>query len=303
MICGSCRRRCDPTRSFCANCGSAVFIDERDERSFFATHAVTASSPSSTSGPSAADLLRSIQRNAQSAQPSTIARKVQARAQARARAAVPAFSLGPLIRLGIFVFVIWNVGSWLLRIPEVILLKDRAQAGHFSDEDLQAAKKAIVERLQTFLRNAQDPNPPRAVESAEKPADTPARVAEKPALAPVSPARQPEAVASPPDTDSLPPGVSLPGDGVSMPRVLHKVNPEYTAEALRAKIEGTVLLQAVVRTHGVPSDISVLRSLDRKFGLDQQAAAALKQWRFAPGQRAGQPVPVLVQVEMNFSLK
>jgi TonB family protein len=88
-----------------------------------------------------------------------------------------------------------------------------------------------------------------------------------------------------------------------MPRVLHKVNPEYTPEALRAKLEGTVLLQAVVRTHGVPSDISVLRSLDRRFGLDQQAVAALRQWRFAPGQRAGQPVPVLVQVEMNFSLK
>jgi TonB family protein len=84
---------------------------------------------------------------------------------------------------------------------------------------------------------------------------------------------------------------------------VHQVNPEYTPEALRAKLEGTVLLQAVVRTHGVPSDISVLRSLDRRFGLDQQAVAALKQWRFAPGQREGRPVPVLVQVEMSFSLK
>jgi TonB family protein len=88
-----------------------------------------------------------------------------------------------------------------------------------------------------------------------------------------------------------------------MPRVVRKVNPEYTPEALRAKLEGTVLLQAVVRTHGVASDISVLRSLDRRFGLDQQAIAALKQWRFAPGQRDGRPVPVMVQVEMNFSLK
>jgi TonB family protein len=296
MICGSCRRRCDPKRSFCTHCGSAVFIEARDERAFFAQPAPAVAS---SSGPSPSELLRSIQRSAPSLrQPATVARRAQARAQERARAAVPAFALGPLIRFGIFVFIVWYAGSWLLRIPEVILLKDRAQSGHFSDEDLQGAKNAIVERLQTFLRNAQDPNPPRAVESAEKNAAATARPD-----APVPSAQRPAAVASPPEPDSLPPGVSLPGDGVSMPRVLHKVNPEYTPEALRAKLEGTVLLQAVVRTHGVPSDISVLRSLDRRLGLDQQAVAALRQWRFAPGQRAGQPVPVLVQVEMNFSLK
>jgi TonB family protein len=301
MICGSCRRRCDPKRSFCTHCGSAVFIEARDERAFFAQPAPAVAS---SSGPSPSELLRSIQRSAPSLrQPATVARRAQARAQERARAAVPAFALGPLIRFGIFVFIVWYAGSWLLRIPEVILLKDRAQAGHFSDEDLQAAKNAIAERLQSFLRNAQDPNPPRAVESAEKGRVAAARPAEKPADAPVPLAQRPAAVASPPQTDSVPPGVSLPGDGVSMPRVLHKVNPEYTPAALRAKLEGTVLLQAVVRTHGVPSDISVLRSLDRRFGLDQQAVDALRQWRFAPGQRAGQPVPVLVQVEMNFSLK
>jgi len=200
------------------------------------------------------------------------------------------------------VFVLWYAGSWLLRIPEVILLKERAQAGHFSDEDLQAAKDAIGARIQTFLRNAQDPNPPRAVESAEKSPAVPARPAQSPADVPVRSAPS-AAVASAPETDSVPPGVSLPGDGVSMPRVVHQVNPEYTPEALRAKLEGTVLLQAVVRTHGVPTDISVVRSLDRRFGLDRQAIAALREWRFAPGLRAGQPVPVLVQVEMNFSLK
>jgi TonB family protein len=216
---------------------------------------------------------------------------------------VPAFTLGPLIRFGIFVLVLWYAGSWLLRIPEVILLKERAQAGHFSDEDLQAAKDAIGARIQTFLRNAQDPNPPRAVESAEKSPALPAGPAESPADAPARSVQRPGAVESPADTDSLPPGVSRPGDGVSMPRVVHQVNPEYTPEALRAKIEGTVLLQAVVRTHGVPTDISVLRSLDRRLGLDKQAVAALREWRFAPGLRAGQPVPVLVQVEMSFSLK
>ena len=298
MICGSCRRRTDPNRSFCTNCGSSVFVDEGHEAGFSASPVSRSSSVSAT--PRA---LRDLQRSATSLDRTAVATVAKSlRAARSAKAAVPAFTLGPLIRFGIFVVVLWYAGSWLLRIPEVLLLKERARAGHFSDEDLQVAKNAVVDRLQTFLRNAQDPNPPRAVESAEKSPAVPARPAESPADAPARSAH-PAAVASAPETDSLPPGVSLPGDGVSMPRVVHQVNPEYTPEALRAKLEGTVLLQAVVRTHGVPSDISVLRSLDRRFGLDQQAVAALKQWRFAPGQREGRPVPVLVQVEMNFSLK
>jgi hypothetical protein len=64
-----------------------------------------------------------------------------------------------------------------------------------------------------------------------------------------------------------------------------------------------VLLQAVVRTHGVPSDISVLRSLDRRFGLDQQAVGRTQAVAVCAGTAAGQLVPVLVQVEMSFSLK
>jgi TonB family protein len=299
MICGSCRRRTDPNRSFCTNCGSSVFVDEGHEAGFSASPVSRSSSVSAT--PRA---LRDLQRSATSLDRTALATVRKSLKAARAaKAAAPSFTLGPLIRLAVFVGLVWYVWGWLAAIPEVVVLKDQLQAGHISDTDLQAAKDAVGARIQTFLRNAQDPNPPRAVESAEKSPAAPARrPAESPADAPARSA-QPGAVASAPDTDSLPPGVSLPGDGVSMPRVVHQVNPEYTPEALRAKLEGTVLLQAVVRTHGVPTDISVLRSLDRRFGLDQRAIAALREWRFAPGLRAGQPVPVLVQVEMSFSLK
>jgi TonB family protein len=86
-----------------------------------------------------------------------------------------------------------------------------------------------------------------------------------------------------------------------MPRVIHVERPKYTPEALRAKIEGTVILQVVVRTHGEPGEITVVRSLDP--GLDAQAIVAVRQWRFAPGQRDGRPVPVLVQIAIPFSLR
>jgi TonB family protein len=84
------------------------------------------------------------------------------------------------------------------------------------------------------------------------------------------------------------------------PAVIHKVDPEYTQEALAAKYEGTVLLHATVGTDGTASDISVAKGLG--LGLDEKAVDCLKQWRFRPAYRDGQPVPVKVTVEINFRL-
>ena len=52
-----------------------------------------------------------------------------------------------------------------------------------------------------------------------------------------------------------------------------------------------------------PTRIKITRSLDSTFGLDQQAIIAVKQWRFRPGTYKGQPVPVLVNVELTFTLR
>jgi TonB family protein len=54
---------------------------------------------------------------------------------------------------------------------------------------------------------------------------------------------------------------------------------------------------------GTVGDVSVIRSLDSTFGLDQQAVAAMKRWLFTPGKKNDKPVAVRVQVEMNFTLK
>jgi TonB family protein len=93
------------------------------------------------------------------------------------------------------------------------------------------------------------------------------------------------------------------GNGVSSPRIRLKVDPQYSADAMRAKIQGTVLLSAVVLPDGSVTDIKVIRSLDRSFGLDTKAIEAARQWRFYPGTRLGEPVPVLVNIELEFNLR
>lgn len=90
---------------------------------------------------------------------------------------------------------------------------------------------------------------------------------------------------------------------MELPRLLREVKPQYTADAMRAKIQGTVLLECVVNTDGTVGRIDVLRSLDRNFGLDQEAVKAARQWRFAPGVRQGQAVPVLITIELTFTLR
>jgi TonB family protein len=98
-------------------------------------------------------------------------------------------------------------------------------------------------------------------------------------------------------------GAYRPGDGVSLPTLIREVKPQYTAEAMKAKIEGAVLLECLIGTDGGVADVKVSRSLDPTFGLDDVAVKAAKQWKFRPGMRNGEPVPVIVTIELAFTLK
>ena len=89
-------------------------------------------------------------------------------------------------------------------------------------------------------------------------------------------------------------------EGVTPPKVLSKIEPEYTAEARDARIEGTVELSLQIDADGLAQNIQITRSLDG--GLDQSAAAAIQQWRFKPGEKNGKPVRVAAKIEVNFRL-
>jgi TonB family protein len=89
-----------------------------------------------------------------------------------------------------------------------------------------------------------------------------------------------------------------PGD--TPPRPVSFANPEYSAEARRKKIEGVVLVSALVNEEGNPIDLRVERSLG--YGLDEKALDCFSQYRFKPAMRDGQPVAQRITIEVSFKL-
>jgi protein TonB len=87
------------------------------------------------------------------------------------------------------------------------------------------------------------------------------------------------------------------------PMLIREFKPDYTKEARDAKIEGVVEMNAVVLEDGTVGDVTITKSLDQKYGLDDEAIKALKKWRFKPGTKDGKPVAVTVSVEMSFTLR
>jgi len=95
-------------------------------------------------------------------------------------------------------------------------------------------------------------------------------------------------------------GVYHVGGGVSAPVVTYAVDPEYSDEARRAKYTGIVMVSLVVDAQGLPEHVHVARSLG--MGLDERAIEAVRQYKFKPAMYQGKPVPVAVQIEVNFQI-
>jgi len=93
------------------------------------------------------------------------------------------------------------------------------------------------------------------------------------------------------------------GAGVITPTLILQVKPRYTNDAMRMHIQGTVVVECVVLADGTVGDARIKRSLDAKYGLDEEALLAAKQWRFKPGTLNGKPVPVVVSIELMFSVR
>ena len=99
------------------------------------------------------------------------------------------------------------------------------------------------------------------------------------------------------------PTIYAPGDGVSLPVATKQMQPQYTPDAMRNRIEGSVELSAVVLANGTVGEVKVIRSLDSEHGLDTQAVKAMKMWEFKPGTKDGKAVAVRVAVLMTFTMK
>ena len=90
------------------------------------------------------------------------------------------------------------------------------------------------------------------------------------------------------------------GAELEIPRLLHKVEPEYTKEARAARLEGTTMLSVVISSNGIPGEIKVIKSLDH--GLDQKAVEAARKWRFQPVLKNGKTIDQKATIKMSFRI-
>ncbi|MCI0349412.1 MAG: energy transducer TonB [Acidobacteriales bacterium] len=90
------------------------------------------------------------------------------------------------------------------------------------------------------------------------------------------------------------------GEGVRAPRVLSAPDPTYGKEARKAKLEGRVVLWVVLNPDGRIGEVRIVKPLG--MGLDERAVDAVRTWRFEPAKRDGVPVPVQINIEVNYRL-
>lgn len=151
---------------------------------------------------------------------------------------------------------------------------------------------AFVEPAPPLERDGPGPRPATA-EAERRPAARPApaprgvignRPGEAPADPPPPPPRRPLTV----------------GGNIPAPTKIRNVNPVYPQIAISARIQGAVIIEATIDREGKVSEARVLRSVPL---LDQAALDAVRQWEYAPTRLNGEPVPVIMTVTVNFTLR
>jgi protein TonB len=184
----------------------------------------------------------------------------------------------------------------------------------------------------SFLPNLPEPEPEVRAQPTRPPAPQPAEAVRPEVVSPQA-AAESEIPQAPPmpavETGSLEPvdGALAEGDGGSgttgsgtsqttisqepefirlaigarPPQVLYRAEPRYLEPARRARVQGVVELDLAVDARGRVVRVDVLRALP--LGLTEEAERAVRQWRFRPAERNGQPVPVRFSVIVNFTLR
>lgn len=98
-----------------------------------------------------------------------------------------------------------------------------------------------------------------------------------------------------------PEGPIMVGGDVKKPVRVHDPQPSYTELARRARIQGVVIVQAIIDKAGNVTAVKVLKGLP--MGLDQATVDAIKRWRFKPATLNGKPVEVYYNLTVNFQLQ
>ncbi len=91
------------------------------------------------------------------------------------------------------------------------------------------------------------------------------------------------------------------GGNITKPVKIYSPAPQYTEEARQARIQGVVIVQAIIDCRGDVTDVTVLKGLP--MGLTEATVAAISQWRFEPARLDGRPVSVYYNLTVNFRLQ
>lgn len=202
--------------------------------------------------------------------------------------------------------------------PPVVAIKaDRGVASSTVARVLNALAQAHIERVVLLSSLAFEPpeGPPPGTHPGGLPGGLDLRLRR---LRPERPRQFPEAIVEPPaivepspvaavfdrPTAAPPTGFRGPlmvGGDVLAPVKVHAPPAEYTEIARRAEVEGVVILQVVIDERGDVTDVKVLTGLP--MGLDAQAIEAVRQWKFEPATRNGEPVEVYYHLTVEFVLE
>lgn len=109
----------------------------------------------------------------------------------------------------------------------------------------------------------------------------------------------PEPPPPPPVPEAAPP-IRI-GGKIQSPTLVHRVEPFYPPVAVSARLQGLVILEALVDRDGTVADVKVLRSAGSV--LDREALIAVRQWRYAPLVLNGQRLRFVVTVILSFSVE
>jgi protein TonB len=107
-------------------------------------------------------------------------------------------------------------------------------------------------------------------------------------------------------TEALPPMRTIVDAPTEIPRVIEppmrtrSVDPTYPPTARAARVQGVVIIEAIIDVNGKVIDTRILRSIPL---LDAAALDAVRQWEYTPTMLNGRPTPVIMTVTINFTLQ
>jgi len=202
------------------------------------------------------------------------------------------------MRIAIGVAIALHIVFFLIRVPEMIAQQAEAKK----------AKVYVVQQVRF------KPPPPKQQKDIPK-----ARSKKVPIPDPTpdepEPIRLPEDFDTEieiPDTDIIfgipegpppaePEGPIRVGGDVQPPVKLSAPSPQYTEIARKARIQGVVIVEAIIDKQGGVTNVKILKGLP--MGLDTAAADAVRKWKFKPATLNGKPVAVIYNLTVNFRLQ